>query len=305
MVSGQLYGVADSNLAAPDHVTIQGERTPEFPHDVCEHLMILFQAVGIKRRHDAAPTKILDSDDNVSDMQALSGPRALGQALDPADHKVRSESLAIMSKGRDSSIRRDQQGEHVESIARLVANQPCARPNDVHNICADLGIAPQQAANHRLARRIERGMVTEKPMVCSGRDHMTVRVLHMHDAIPLDAKRTDVRVIQPFTTHRFYRVPPNLCHIHGVNSFTIAPACSSFVRTSQPSRISSFLLTRCAPLSFRCCPLTYAAITPGQQPEGQNDLFLERPKGYVKVLEKSTSSLLTMREVFEHYPEND
>jgi hypothetical protein len=37
----------------------------------------------------------------------------------------------------------------------------------------------------------------------------------------------------------------------------------------------------------------------------QIDLFLERPKGYVKVLEKSTSSLSTMREVFEHYAEND
>jgi hypothetical protein len=299
MVSGQLHGVADSNLAAPDHVTIQGERAPEFPHDVCEHLTILFQAVGIKRRHDAAPTKILDSDDNVSDMQALSGPRALGQALDPADHKVRSESPAIMSKGRDSSIRRDQQGEHVETIARLVANQPGARPNDVHNICADLGIAPQQAANHRLAGRIKRGMVTEKPMVCSGRDHMTVRVLHMHDAIPLDAKRTDVRVIQPFTTHRFYRVPPNLCHLHGVNSFTIALACSSFVR------ISSILLTRCAPLSFRCCPLAYAAITLGQQPEGQNDLFLVQAKGYAEALENSTSPPSTMRKVFEHCAQND
>ena len=32
-----------------------------------------------------------------------------------------------MSKGRDSSIRRDQQGEHVKAIARLVANQLGAR----------------------------------------------------------------------------------------------------------------------------------------------------------------------------------
>jgi hypothetical protein len=164
-----------------------------------------------------------------------------------------------MSKGRDSSIRRDQQGEHVETIARLVANQSGARPNDVNNICADLGIAPQQAANHRLARRIERGMVTEKPMVCSGRDHMTVRVLHMHDAIPLDAKRTDVRVIQPFTTHRFYRVPPNLCHLHGVNSFTIA-ACLFILREDittvqdffNPSHPLCSSLISLLPIGLRC-----------------------------------------------------
>jgi hypothetical protein len=51
--------------------------------------------------------------------------------------------------------------------------------------------------------------------------------------------------------------------------------------------------------------LTYAAITPGQQPEGQNDLFLEQAEGYVKALEKSTSTPSTMRKVLEHYPEND
>jgi hypothetical protein len=45
--------------------------------------------------------------------------------------------------------------------------------------------------------------------------------------------------------------------------------------------------------------LTYAAITPGQQPEGQNDLFLEQAEGYVKALEKSTSRILNWREIFE------
>jgi hypothetical protein len=45
--------------------------------------------------------------------------------------------------------------------------------------------------------------------------------------------------------------------------------------------------------------LAYAAITPGQQPEGQNDLFLEQAEGYVKALEKSTSRVLSSREVYE------
>ena len=74
MLWDQLHGISDSNLASPDHVTIQGERTAEFPHDVCEHLAVLFQAVGIERCHDAAPTKVLDPDDDVSDVQALPGP---------------------------------------------------------------------------------------------------------------------------------------------------------------------------------------------------------------------------------------
>jgi hypothetical protein len=32
---GQLYAVADANVAAPDHVTIQGKCALESPHDVC------------------------------------------------------------------------------------------------------------------------------------------------------------------------------------------------------------------------------------------------------------------------------
>ena len=74
MVPGQLYAVADANLAAPDHVTIQGERAAEFPHDVCEYLTVLLQGIGVKRRHDAAPTKVLDSDHDLSDTQTLPWP---------------------------------------------------------------------------------------------------------------------------------------------------------------------------------------------------------------------------------------
>jgi len=228
-VPNQLDGIADSNLAAPDHVTIQGERAVEFPYDVCEHLTVLFQRVGIERRHDAAPTQVLNPDDDISDAQALPGPRALGQTFDTAEHKVWPEPPAVIPKSRDGSIRRDQQGEHVKAIARLVANQSGIRTNNVHNILADLWIAPQHAVNDRLAGHIECGVVTQKPMVCSGRDHVTAPVLRMNDAIPLDAKRTDTRVIQSFTGHRLYRVSPNLCNLHDLNSFPIV-ASSFFLR---------------------------------------------------------------------------
>jgi hypothetical protein len=80
---------------------------------------------------------------------------------------------------------------------------------------ADREIAPEQAINQRLAGRIDRGMVTEKPMVRSGRDHMTVHVLDMYNAIPLNPERTDACMIQLFTAHRLDRVPPKLRHLHG------------------------------------------------------------------------------------------
>jgi hypothetical protein len=73
-VPGELNPVADSNVPAPDHKTIQGECALKSPHNVGEHLTVLFQAIGVKRRHDAAPTEVLYPDDDVSDVQALTWP---------------------------------------------------------------------------------------------------------------------------------------------------------------------------------------------------------------------------------------
>jgi len=189
MLRDQLDGIADLYLASLDHVTIQREHPIKFLHDVREHLTILLQAVRVKRRHDATPTKVLDPDEDASsNAQTLTGPQALCQALDTADYKVRSEPPAVMPKGRNGSIRGYQQGKHVKPTDRLIANQPGARPNDAHNILPDLGIAPYHAVNYRLTGRIEPGMVTEKSMVRSSRDRATKRVLHMDDAIPLDTK---------------------------------------------------------------------------------------------------------------------
>jgi hypothetical protein len=214
MFRDQLSGISNSNLATSNHVTIQSERAAEFPRDVLEHLTVLFQAVRVKCRHDTTPTEILYSNDDVPDAQTLAWPVALGQPLDATDHKIRSEAPAIMSKRGDGSIRRNQQRQYIEAIGRLIANQPSTRPCDICQSFADRRIAPEQAVNQRLAGRIDRDMVTEKPMVRSGRDHMTMHVLDMYNAIPLNPERTDACVIQLFTTHRLYRVPPELRHLH-------------------------------------------------------------------------------------------
>jgi len=73
--------------------------------------------------------------------------------------------------------------------------------------------------------------VTEKPMVRSGRDDVPSRVLHIHDAISLDAEWPDACALQSFTGHRLYCVSPNLCQLHGVNSFLIIVASSFFLRS--------------------------------------------------------------------------
>ncbi len=124
-----------------------------------------------------------------------------------------------MPKGRDGSIRRNQQGKHIKTIACVIANKPGARADDFHDVIAHVRLCPQQAADQRLTGRIERGAVTEKPMVRSGRDHVTASILNMDDAIPLDAERTDARVFQPFAGHRLYGISQNLCNLHSQNFF--------------------------------------------------------------------------------------
>jgi hypothetical protein len=62
-------------------------------------------------------------------------------------------------------------------------------------------IAPQHTINQGLTGRIERGMVAKKPMVRSGRDHITAHVLDVYNTIPFNPERTDACVIQLFTAH--------------------------------------------------------------------------------------------------------
>jgi hypothetical protein len=214
MFRDQFCGISNSNLATPDHVTIQGERPAEFPRDTLEYLTVLFQGVWVKCRHDTTPTKILYPNDDIPDTQALAWPVAFGQPRHATDHEIRSEAPAIMSKRGNGPICRNQQRQYIEAMGRLIAHQPSARPCDICHSFADCWIAPEQAVNQRLAERIDRRMVTEQPMVRSGRDHMTMHILDMDNAIPLNPERTDACMIQLFTTHRLYRVPPNLRHIH-------------------------------------------------------------------------------------------
>jgi len=122
MLRNQFCGISNSNLATPDHVTIQGERAAEFVRDILEHLTVLFQAVRVKCRHDATPTEILYSNDDVPDAQALAWPVAIGQPLDATDHEIRSKAPTIMFKHGNGSIGRNQQRQYIEAIGRLIAN---------------------------------------------------------------------------------------------------------------------------------------------------------------------------------------
>jgi hypothetical protein len=75
-------------------------------------------------------------------------------------------------------------------------------------------------------------------MVRSGRDHMTAHVLDVYNTIPFNPERTDARVIQPFTTHRLYWIPPNLRHLH--DRYLPVVIQISTVRKESPHPSSGF-----------------------------------------------------------------
>jgi hypothetical protein len=68
MSAEQMNAIPYMNFTTSDHVAVQREFTIEFLEDFLKHpVMILFQGIGIKRRHDTTAAKVLNPNGNVPD----------------------------------------------------------------------------------------------------------------------------------------------------------------------------------------------------------------------------------------------
>ena len=74
MIAEQLNGIAQMDLTAVNHVTIQRQFAIEFLDDLLEYTVILLQRVGVKGGHDTATAQILHANQNCSDAQAFARP---------------------------------------------------------------------------------------------------------------------------------------------------------------------------------------------------------------------------------------
>ena len=72
----------------------------------------------------------------------MAGPRALGETFDIADDDVGPESAAIVSEPGDCAIGGDEQGEHIEPVGGLVADESRPLANDAHDTLTRLTVCP-------------------------------------------------------------------------------------------------------------------------------------------------------------------
>src|SRR5438034_9044622 len=107
-----------SGLATLDDIAIERQLAPELLSDFSEDPGVLFHGVGIKRGHDTARTKVMNPNDDVSNAQAVAGPRTLRQTLDTANDEIRSEPAPIVPEGSNGAVGRHEQGQHIEPVGR-------------------------------------------------------------------------------------------------------------------------------------------------------------------------------------------
>lgn len=150
----RFYAVANANFPALNHVAIQRQLALELFYDAPEHLVVLCERVGVKCGHDTTSAQVLHADEDLADAQAASRPRTFGQALNSTDDNVRSEAATIVAEGGDGSVSRDQQGEDIETVSGVVADELSARPDDLDHLAKNLRVCPERSVNQRFAGRI-------------------------------------------------------------------------------------------------------------------------------------------------------
>jgi len=107
---------------------VQRELAVEAVADVAQHIDILDERVGMKRRHDAARAQRVPPDFDLADPQPPALPLALGQPVDAAQNDVRPQPAPVAVESADRSVGGYEQGKDVEAIGGVEDREPCAGP---------------------------------------------------------------------------------------------------------------------------------------------------------------------------------
>src|SRR5439155_18764713 len=75
----QFNGIADGEVAAVDHVAVEGHAPAELRGDAAQDTDVLHQRVGIERRHHTTRAELGHRDDSFPDAEPATGPGALSQ----------------------------------------------------------------------------------------------------------------------------------------------------------------------------------------------------------------------------------
>src|SRR5919106_2921959 len=210
----ELHFVPSPDQASSNDSRVECELASKPFHDPSQDTTILLERVRIECSHDTASAQTVELDDHIAHMQAATGPRSLRKALDTGDNKIGAQPPAVVAKGRDRPIGRDEQGQDVESIGTLVAHQPRTRADDPLDVRQNVGRCPRTTIHQRLPRNVQTCPVPEQARMGSRGHDPTLNILDVDDAVTLDAERSDNGPLERLASHRLHRVTPELRDVH-------------------------------------------------------------------------------------------
>ena len=191
--ANERHGVADRDHPFLQDVRVQREPSAEAAADVPEHFGIAHQSVGIDRRHRTAAAQRIEADDRAADVQLGARPLALVEAVDAANHDVRTQTADVASKRRHGAIGGDQQREDVEPIEHVRRFEPRVLARGRFDARERLRAVPGQPVDERLAMGTRGGMESEEPMMNPRRAH-TLRAPDPDRAVAGNAVESHRRV---------------------------------------------------------------------------------------------------------------
>ena len=195
-------------------IAVQREHPSQLAVDPQQDVHVLFGGVGIERRHDAALPEADHPDDRAPDVKLAALPPALGQSRNAGDEQVRAKPPPIVAERRDRTVRRDEQGQHVEPIQAVVAQQSGSGPGGLLHIARDVGHAPAPAVDQGLTVRAQRRVVQQKLRARPRRDDAPALILDVNDTISGDALGADLGLLQLLPGHGLDRIAPDLRQPH-------------------------------------------------------------------------------------------
>src|SRR5438046_1400709 len=164
--------------------------------------------------HHAPAADLLDGDERVGDPEPAAGPPALGPALDALDDDVGPEPAPVHAERCDRAVGRDEQREHVEPLASVVARESRVGAGRLSYGDGRLFRRPRPAVEPRLAVRAERRVEREQPRMGARGDHPAALVTHVDDPIADDPVDRELRALETLAGERLHRIAPELGDAH-------------------------------------------------------------------------------------------
>jgi len=222
--------------APRNDAAVQADHSVEFFLNPPQHVDVLFEGVGVERRHDAAFAQVVSLDQAQCDPQLVVFPPALFQPLDATNDQVRPEPPAVLPRRQNGAIAGCEQRQNIEALGPIKPNQ--SRPWSCCRFhIASHGLGPPTAAiDHWLTIRPKGRPVAQQTGSRPCGEKPPPPALRVNDAVTFNPILGHHGTLQPFARHRLHWIAPNLLQ---VPSRHFLEAASTLKVGSAPNQVTS------------------------------------------------------------------